>query len=310
MIVTLTVNPSLDVATAAERVVHTRKLRCDQPRREPGGGGINVARAVRNLGGHALALYPAGGPNGRMLQDLVERDDLDHRPIPIAGHTRANVTVLDRSNGDQFRFVMPGPELSEDEQSRCLAEIEKLDPPPDFLVASGSLPPGVPDDFYRRVAEIGQRLGTRVVIDTSGPALRNVARSGVYLLKPNLRELAELTGRELRSEADQNDAARALVRDGFAEVALVSLGAGGVLLATDETTTRRRAPTVRIRSRVGAGDSMVAGVVLALDRGESIAQAACWGVAAGTAAVMTPGTELCRREDAERLFEQMQCERS
>ncbi len=202
----------------------------------------------------------------------------------------------------QYRFNLPGPTLQEGEWRRCLDTIAALDPQPDYLVASGSLPPGVPSDFYAQLARMGQQLGARVIVDTSQQALREAVRAGVFLIKPNLRELSQLAQRELGDEADQEAVAEEIVRSGGCDAMVVSLGAAGVLLVTQHGATRVRAPTVPIRSKVGAGDSMVAGIVLSLARGLPLPDAVRFGVAAGAAAVMTPGSELCRRDDAERLY--------
>jgi len=303
MIVTLTMNPTIDMSTGVNHVVAERKLRCKPLFREPGGGGVNVSRAIRRLGGESITLYPAGGAAGHMLRDLLDKEGLEHRPIPIEGLTRENLIVFEESSRRQFRFGMPGPGLNESEWKRCLEELTAISPKPDYLIASGSLPPGVPDDFYARVARLGAKLGARVIVDTSGEPLRLAAHASVYLLKPNMRELRELTGEELRDERQQERVAKEIVDSGHAEVVVVSLGAAGSLMVSKDGCERLRAPIVPIESRVGAGDSMVAGIVLSLARDKPIREAVEFGVAAGAAAVMTPGTELCRREDVERLYE-------
>ncbi len=301
-IVTLTINPSVDTSTGVDQVTPDQKLRCAAPVHEPGGGGINVSRVIRELGGDTLALWTRGGFTGELLQSLLDDLALPHRPLPIADSNRENFVVSEAGSGRQFRFVMPGPRFSPAEVDACIARVEAAAPVGGCLVLSGSLAPGLPVDFYGRiVARCGARR-CRVVIDTSGPALAASLGSGVFLIKPNLRELAELSGRELDDDATIEAAARQLVEAGRSQVVLSSLGAGGALLVTREGALRLHAPTVPIRSRVGAGDSMVAGVTLALARGEDVQQAARLGIAAGSAAVMTPGTQLCRRADVERLY--------
>jgi len=302
-ILALTMNPAIDKGTGVDNVVPERKLRCHQPSFEPGGGGINVARAITKLGGTALILYPAGGPPGTMLEHLLDQEGLEHRKIPIRGWTRENLTVYEETSGQQFRFGMPGPDMSTSEWEECLQTFADVRPPPAYIVVSGSLPPGVPGDFYARVAAVAHKDGARVIVDTSGEALAMAVQEGVFLIKPNLRELGHLTGVEIRGEAEQEEVARGIIQEGRSEVVVVSLGAAGALLVTKEGSRRFRAPTVPIKSKVGAGDSMVAGIVLGLAQGRSLADAVRLGVAAGAAAVMTPGTELCRREDTERLYE-------
>jgi len=303
-IATLTMNPTIDKSSSVEQVIPGRKLRCKPPRHEPGGGGINVSRAIHRLGGQSVALYTAGGATGQMLQDLLGGEGvINHRPIVIEELTRQNLTVLEESSRQQFRFGMPGPVLQDAEWQRCLDELAILEPKTGYIVASGSLPSGVPDDFYARVASLAKEMGSRIIVDTSEEPLRLAAREGVYLLKPNLRELRQLAGRDLEDEAQQVAAAKEIVDTGQSEVVIVSLGAAGALLVSSAGHKRLRSPTVPIRSRVGAGDSMLAGIALALARGASLSDAARFGVAAGAAAVMTPGTELCRQEDVEQLYE-------
>lgn len=304
-IVTLTMNPAIDKNTSVERVVAEDKLRCDAPRREPGGGGINVARAIRRLGGDSKATYMAGGPPGDILQSLLDEEDLSQIPIPISEWTRENLIVYETSTDRQFRFGMPGPEITFEEITRCLDILRDLDPPPEYLVASGSLPPGAPDDTYARIAETAQALGAQPILDTSGTALREAVKAEWFLLKPNLRELEHLADTTLKTERQRIDAAREFIDQGWSTVMVLSMGASGALLITTDQVEHIRSPTVPIKSRVGAGDSMVGGLTLALTRGLDLSDAVRFGVAAGAAAVMTPGTELCRRDDTEELFEAM-----
>jgi 6-phosphofructokinase 2 len=304
-IATLTMNPAIDKSSAVHQVVAEWKLRCEPPAYEPGGGGINVSRAIQKLGGDSVAFYPAGGLAGQMLSDLLDREGLQHRAMSIAGVTRENFTVLEKSTGQQYRFGMPGPTLQEAEWRRCLEEISHLLPQINYLVASGRLPPGVPPNFYGQLAKSAKKHNTRLIVDTSGEALRLAVEEGVFLIKPNLQEFAELTGQERVDELLEEHLARGLVSSNKSRAVVVSLGAAGVLAATAEGVERVPAPLVPIKSKVGAGDSTVAGIVLALSRGQSWREAVRFGVAAGAAAVMTPGTELCLREDVERLYEQI-----
>lgn len=300
-IVTLTLNPALDIATSAEAVVPTEKVRCGPPRYDPGGGGVNVARVVRTLGGEALAVFPAGGPSGLALEELLQRDGVPHRRIPIKGVTRESFTVDETRSGQQYRFVLPGPTLSDEEQKACLETLAELAVGARFIVASGSLPPGVKPDFFQGVADLAQKLGARFILDTSGAALRETRR-GVYLVKPSLRELRELIGRELHDETEQVAAAQELIAEGRSEVVVVSLGAKGALLVTAEGHEKLAPIEVPTKSAVGAGDSMVGAMTFGLARGMELGQAVRLGMAAGAATLMTPGTELCRREDVERLY--------
>jgi len=305
IICTLTLNPALDIATSTDRVTATHKLRCSQARYDPGGGGVNVARVICTLGGQATAIYTAGGPVGDSLRKLLDAAGIPQRVIPIAGHTRVSFTVDERVSNDQFRFVFPGPNLTFEEQEKCLEAIKTLEPAPDFLIASGSLPPGVPTDFYARVADLAMELGAKLFLDTSGDALRNAGRKGIYLIKPNLRELSEFVGRELATEEDRIAAGRQMISEGRAEVVVLSLGAEGALLITADVAEYFPALEVPIRSAVGAGDSMLGGIVYGLAQGKPLRDAVLLGMAAGAAALMTEGTELNRREDTERLYHEM-----
>ena len=301
-IVTLTMNPAIDVSASVDYVTPDHKLRCEAPTYEPGGGGINVARAIRKLGGDALALFPGGGPAGALLCSLLDAEGVRHRTAPIAGWTRENVNIDERVTRRQFRFVMPGPTLDEREWQSILDQLGALDPVPRYLVVSGSLPPGVPADFYARLARIARPRGVALVLDASGEPLRRAMAEGVDVLKPSLREFEELTGEEGCEEARLPVLARRLIDDRRCDVLILSLGARGVFWMSASERGRLVAPAVPVKSTVGAGDSMVAGIVLSLARGRTLGEAIRFGVAAGAASVMNPGTQLCRAEDVERLY--------
>jgi 6-phosphofructokinase 2 len=300
-IVTLTMNPALDIATSTHRVEPTHKLRCTAPRYDAGGGGINVARAVHALGGEAVAVFPEGGAAGEMIRHLLDQEDVSYDPVAIAGFTRESLAVEERTTGNQFRFILPGPTISERDQQRCLDQLAARAGEADYIVASGSLPLGVPDDFYARVADLTKSLGKPLVLDTSGAALRHAGK-GIHLLKPSLRELQDLVGREIHGECEQERAAREVIENGRAGIVVLSLGEEGAMLATADSTERFAAIPVEARSTVGTGDSMLAGIVLSLCRGWSLEEAVRFGMAAGAAALLGFGTSLCRREEAERLY--------
>jgi 6-phosphofructokinase 2 len=304
-IVTLTVNPAVDESSSVDYVVSGSKLRCSTPRYEPGGGGLNVARVIVRLGGDAIALYTAGGPSGRLLGDLLDAERVPRLEIPIAEWTRRNLNVREEATGRQYRFVFPGPTLREEEWRQCLESLRESQPAPEFIVASGSLPPGVPLDFYARVGGIAREAGARFVLDSSGEPLRLALEKGVYLFKPSLREFQQVVGREARDDVELTEAARSLIHAGRCEVVVVSLGERGALWVTGSEQERVPAPAVPVASVVGAGDALLAGIVLSLARAGSLRESVLFGVAAAAATVMNPGTQLCRREDAERLFERL-----
>ncbi len=307
-IVTINLNPTIDKSASAAHVLAERKLYCNTPLFEPGGGGVNVSRAIKKLGGESLLLYPSGGLTGTRLQELLNEEDLNHRPFPIQGVNRENLVVLEESTGQQYRFVMPGPQLHKEEWEPFIQELASMEPPPEYVVASGSLPPGVPSDFYAQVARAGKKRGAKTIIDVSGEALEAALEEGVFLIKPNVREFRELVGKDIKEESQIKAAARRIVESGQCEVVVISLGAAGALVVSEKLAEHILSPTVPIISKVGAGDSMVAGIVLSLARGNTLRESALYGMASGTAAVMTPGTELCRKEDVTRLYAAMVAE--
>ena len=298
-IVTLTLNPSIDASSETDDVRPMRKNRITNERIDPGGGGINVARVVKVLGGEAQAVYLAGGLTGQALDEMIDEIGLARMTIPIEGDTRISHTVFERRTRQEYRFVPEGPAITEAEWQACLDTLGKLDA--DTIVASGSLPHTVPPDFYARVAALARGRGMRLVLDTSGAPLIAALAEGVYLLKPNHHELSQIAGVELPTRESQHEAAMAMIGKRHAELVAVSLGADGAFLASRDGCVDLAAPPVEMHSAVGAGDSFVAGITLGLVEGRDLKGALRLGVAAGTAAVMTMGTELCRRADVERL---------
>jgi 6-phosphofructokinase 2 len=303
--VTLTLNPSVDKSCSTESIQPDNKLSCRDVRYEPGGGGLNVARAIHRLGGRAIAVHTSGGRDGHHLATLLGDADISQQLIEIDANTRENLMVFERSTNQQYRFGMPGAELTETEQQSVLQHLRAYKDC-DWLIASGSLPPSVPTDFYAQVASVADEIGAKYVVDTRGQPLRDAVERGAYLIKPNHRELAALSDKPVESEEDQEQVAHSLIDAGKCSVVVLSLGAAGVLAVTADLKERVRSPSVPIRSKVGAGDSMVAGLVYALHRGLSIRDAVRFGTAAGAAAVMTPGSELCKQQDVQRLYEQME----
>jgi 6-phosphofructokinase 2 len=280
----------------------TDKLRCQGARHDPGGGGINVARIARVLGASVSAVFPAGGPTGDVVADLLVAEGVPFHRVRIGGRTRESFTVNEESSGQQYRFVLPGPRLTFAERALCVDELRAAAGSAQFVVASGSLPPGVPADFYQQVAEVCSDVGTRLILDTSGTGLQHIT-SGVFLLKPSIRELRECLGRELATEAEQVAAAQELVQRRRAQVVVVSRAHKGALLITPDAVQRVPAIKMRSGSGVGAGDAMVAAITVGLSRGWPLPKSVRFGVAAGAAMLTTPGTAVCSRADVERLFE-------
>lgn len=303
VVLTLTMNPSIDVSFSCDQVRAEIKMRCSQPLYEAGGGGINVSRALKKLGGETIAVFAAGGSGGELLDKLLSAEEINRHPFKIGGENRENITVSENSSDQQFRFVMPGIKMSSDECQAAIDAVSADDLEAEFLVASGSLPPGVPDDFYADLAKRMKPAGLKVVIDTKGEPLRRVAEEGGFMVKCNLREFKDLCGANLADEKEILTAAQKLIKDTGSENLVITLGAGGCFLVTRDKSRHFRSPTVPIKSKVGAGDSMTAGIVFKLSTGSDLNDAVAYGVASGAAAVMTPGTELCRKEDTERIYE-------
>lgn len=299
-IITITFNPCIDKSTSVSVLKPEKKLRCTAPVFEPGGGGINVARAIKKIGGEAIAVYPSGGYSGKFLNLLLERENISVLQIETQQHTRENMIVLDIATNQQYRFGMPGQHLSHDEWQRCLQTIEENHS--EFIVASGSLPPGVPTDMFARIAKIAKRQKRKLIVDSSGEALRLAIEEGIYLIKPNLGELSTLVGKEELEMNEIEPLAKELILKGNCEIIVVSMGLLGAMLISRDAVYKTEAPIVKKQTTVGAGDSMVAGIVLYISQGRSLREALQFGVACGTAATLSAGTALCNREDVERLY--------
>lgn len=302
-ILTITVNPAIDKNTVVDKVMPTKKLRCEEPSYEAGGGGINVSRAIKEMGGESHAIFLGGGPAGNFVNTLLEEADISHEMIPIKNWTRENLMIMENTTNQEYRFVMPGPQVNEDEWKICLDKISSYEPNPEYMVVSGSLTEGIPDDFYAKIAQIAKIKEARLIVDTSGPALFKAAEVGVFLLKPNLGELAALVGKETITVHEQEKITRDIVNSGKCEILIVSMGARGAMMVTKNDVQYVVPPTVKQHSTVGAGDSMVAGLIYALSVGKSHIDMLKMGVAAGTAATMTSGAELCHKKDVFRLYE-------
>ncbi|MEO0032320.1 MAG: hypothetical protein RIS94_2078 [Pseudomonadota bacterium] len=301
VIATLTMNPTIDVAYEVDRVFPTHKIRTTHEYYNPGGGGINVARVFARLGGNVRCLYMSGGATGAALDGLLDLHQIVRTRIPIAGHTRIAMTALEHESGKEFRFTPAGPQVSEAEWHGALAALEAVEC--EWLVASGSLPPGVPADFYAQTARIMARRGIPIVLDTSGDALKaGLAGGGIDLVKPSRGELEGLVGRPLPAIEDVAEASLALVESGAARIVATTLGHEGAVLAHADGTLYAPALSIDPQSTVGAGDSFLAAMVHALASGFSSEEAFRHGVAAGSAAVLRPGTDLSRPADIEALL--------
>ena len=300
-IVTLTVSPALDKTTHFAGLVPEQKIRCQAPTYDAGGGGINVSKAIARLGGKSLAVFTSGGSAGMKIKELLDKDSIQYETIETQSWTRESFVAVDDNTNSQYRFSFPGTPITPIEKDKIIKNIERLKSK--FLVISGSLSEDLPLNFYQQIADLGKKSGSKIIVDTSGDALKKVLETGVYLIKPNVGELAKLIGVEKLEMEEVKEAARQIITKGGAEIVVVSLGPQGAVLVTKDSYDFVPAPNVLKKSTVGAGDSMVGAMVWALSQNKSLKEVVQWGVACGSAATMNEGTQLFKLNDAQRLFE-------
>jgi len=304
MVLTLTPNSSIDIWTTTAQVRSGIKLRCTQPRYDPGGGGINVSRVMRRLGAETFALFTAGGAVGEDLTAMLKAEGVPAVRQHISGETRQSLHVLDEASGELFRFVMPGPIVTEAEGSAFLDKMEQLAHPGGLIVGSGSLPPGLGEAFWSRAATLAKTLDCRFLLD-SAHGVKETLESGLYLLRQNLIELRNVVGAALSWPDDAAEWAREQIAHGACEAVVVTSGAQGALLVTKDERVRLTPPKVPIKSAVGAGDSFMGGLCLGLAKGEVLHDALRIAVATAAATMITPATELCLKEDVDRVLAAM-----
>lgn len=300
-IITLTAGPAVDVATTVERLEPEEKLRCAPARRDPGGGGINVARVIHRLGGEVHAVFPSGGATGTELERLLQDEGVPIRAVPIEQDTREDFFVMERATGRQFKFILPAAALTSQAEDACLEALRLNFDRPQWLVCSGGVPDGSSADLYARAARAAKASGTRVALDCYGVPLKLALDEGVDLYKPSLGELSAYVGRPLSGEADWLSACNRLIAQGKTAMIALSLGAHGALLASRDGAWRATAPRVEAASSVGAGDSFLGALLVALCDGAPPPDALRRAVGAGAAALLSSGTSLCRPEDLARL---------
>ncbi|MFO0415389.1 MAG: 1-phosphofructokinase family hexose kinase [Bacteroidota bacterium] len=306
MILTITLNPCIDKSTKVDELKPEAKLRCTEVVNEPGGGGINVSKALLRLGAETYALMPAGGHNGNMLRGLLREEKIPFHAVDTSVETRENWIVKEQNKNLQFRFTFPGREVEETAIIQLIDFIRTFTP--SYVVGSGSLPPGLPAHFYGLIVKTANSIGAKCIVDTSGPALQALKDRNAYLLKPNIGELSKMLEVDNLKKEDVPEAARQAIRDGYAEMLAVSMGADGAWLITSTEQHYCKAPAVEMKSTVGAGDSMVAGIAFMLERERPLEEVIRFGVACGSAATMNEGTQLFNATDVQRLFEQLQGE--
>ena len=299
-IITITFSPSIDKSASVKSLIATKKLKCDNVNLQPGGGGINVARVLSKLGAQVLAVFPSGGYTGAYFNNLLTAENVGFVSVPAQNETKENFVILDESCNNQYRFGMPSNTLLASEYEACLKLIASYKDAA-FIVASGSLPPGVPLTIYADIAKIATSNNAKFIVDTSGPALKNAVNQTVYLLKPNLNELGFLAGIENLDILDVEKVAKDLLSKINCEIIVVSLGSQGAMLITKNQTYTVKPPNVEVKSTVGAGDSMLAGIIFSLSIGQNLEQALKYGVACGTAATLNSGSKLCELADIEKI---------
>ncbi len=304
-ILTVTLNPCLDYATSVDHVVAGPKLRCKSPRIDPGGGGVNVARAIAKIGGDSTALLAVGGATGAQLIALLDAEDIRTHAVEVSCDTRQALAVTDESSGSQYRFGFPGLPLEADDAEHLVRQILSATEKNMFVVLSGSMPPGLPVDFPDEIFERIAPQTDRLVVDTSGAALAHLIsapRRSIYMLRIDQREATEAAGKPLDTMNDLIGFASDLVEQGVAEIIVSGRGSAGSIMVTKEQRFFCPAPYVDEVSTVGAGDAFVGALVHRLSLQQPIDDALRWGVAAAAATVMTEGTALCRLDDVERLL--------
>ncbi|RWX00846.1 1-phosphofructokinase family hexose kinase [Flavobacterium cerinum] len=301
-ILTITLNPTVDKSSTVDSIKPEKKLRCSQPVYEPGGGGINVSRGLERLGIPSVSFFTSGGRTGELLEKLLQKENINTIAHKVSGETRENFTVIDTSNNEQYRFGMPGEDISSRECNTIHDAILSTSPFPEIVVISGSLPEGMDTKYLSQLIKELKKKQAKIIIDTSGDALTEALKEGVYMVKPNLGELSRLSGKEELDNESADEAARQLINDGKAEIVAVSMGPQGAYLITKEEAIHINAPSVKKLSTVGAGDSMVAGMVSIIAKGGNLTDMARMGVACGSAATMSKGTGLFTKENAEKLY--------
>jgi 6-phosphofructokinase 2 len=301
-ILTVTVNPALDTSAKVDGLMAEQKMRCHSISHEAGGGGVNISRVLTTLKVPNTCLFSSGGDNGRRLEDMLSEEKIHLLPIPVKESTRENLAVVDTRNNAQYRFGMPGNPLSEMEQALIIQTIQEQLKEGDLLALSGSLTEGMADNFYETVVRAVKDLKAKVIIDTSGKALLHALDEPLFLIKPNQRELAHLAGKEFMTNKEQEAFALQLVEQGRVEHVAVSLGARGAFMASVSGIVYQASPSIPVRSTIGAGDSMVAGLIYGFSHGLALQDVLRYGVACGAATTMTEGTALATKASIERVL--------
>lgn len=302
-IVTLTINPALDKSAKIDQLIPEQKLKCHAIQYQAGGGGVNISRVLHTLGVKNNCVFTCGGDTGQTLKHLLEEEKLDITPVSVTAWTRENLAIVDTKTDLQYRFGMPGKGLSTSEVTVIKTTINKLVTENSIFIISGSIPDSMSPDFYVELIDSLTAKNVKLIIDTSGEALKSSLKKTVFLMKPNQSELAQLAGKDFLTKTEQEAYAMELITNKRAQYVIVSLGARGAFLASAQGIFYQTTPSVKVKSTIGAGDSMVAGMVYAIAQGHSPKDILKWGVVCGVATTMTGGTNLASKENIQTVLE-------
>ena len=303
MIYTITLNPALDRTIWIDRIRDDVSNRIIDERRYAGGKSIDVSKVLKNFGVDNIALGFVGGFAGRELEGRLLNDGIQTDFVRVSGETRTNIIIHEKETGRQLAFNALGPEIRPSELMQLVEQIEIL-PCPDVVTIGGSLPPGVSPEIYRKIITLVGRCRARVVLDVDGPGLLSGIKAHPNIIKPNIHELSELVGHELKEMDEIVEAARE-INQGGVEVVLVSMGAKGILLVAKGVEYVAIPPEVKVENTIGAGDSAVAGFVYGLVNGKDLRESLVFAAAAGTATTLRLGTALSQKEDFLNLVPQV-----
>jgi len=303
-VMTITLNPAVDIVTSTDRVIANHKLRCGNALEHPGGGGINVARVLQRFGVNVQALYPMGGVTGVWHKRLLDEEVVRTLVVEISNETRESFSVHETSTSHDYRFILPGPFISQTELAE-FRDVFTSNLPKQYVVVSGGLAPGVPIDFFADLIHLSKKNDLRVILDSNGPCLNLALAQGVYLFKPSLSELCSLSPTQLTGRDEYIKFCKQLINEGKAEIIALSLAEQGAILVTRNNTWYAASLSVEIKTTVGAGDSFVGAMIWALIQNNTLEKSFAYGMAGGAAALLNSGTSLCHVEDVRRLVSEV-----
>ncbi|MDV7188314.1 1-phosphofructokinase family hexose kinase [Lutibacter sp. TH_r2] len=304
-IITLTLNPALDKSAKVDQVIPDQKLKCHSIQYQAGGGGVNISRVLNVLQVKNKCICTIGGDTGLNLKNHLLKENINLTAISVEAWTRENLSIVDKQTQLQYRFGMPGGELSLNEIEQIKTIINNEASENSILVLSGSISEKMPLDLYVKIIQMVKEKNIKIIVDTSEKALMETLKENVFLIKPNQKELAQLAGKEFLTKKEQEVFAMELVNSNRAKYVVVSLGARGAFLASSEGVFYKNTPSVKVKSTIGAGDSMVAGMVFAIQNGFSSEEILKWGVVCGTATTMSEGTNLASKKNINTVLELM-----